>query len=176
MTVLDTSSSSRLGEEPAKKRRQRMVSIEICLVRAQEEQLQAIHCRHFFRNLENLVGVRDSSRQLALRRSNLPTQHQTETSYDTISQPTHDSHYCTICTSTDPAVAIARETSVNFQIKFMGGILAMMGGCWIVLSAFFLFHFCKPVQKTAPSPNEEGIELRDMSRERPEAAEWWARY
>ncbi|KAI3324451.1 hypothetical protein HD806DRAFT_69097 [Xylariaceae sp. AK1471] len=97
----------------------------------------------------------------------------------------------TICTTADPAVALAREAAVNYQIKIMGSILGVVAAFWLVTSVFFLYHFYSPTTKdwkVPPSPppprplpptprqEEEDIELRDMSREQRDAPEWWSRY
>ncbi|KAH9999705.1 hypothetical protein F4779DRAFT_622661 [Xylariaceae sp. FL0662B] len=68
----------------------------------------------------------------------------------------------------DPAVAVAMEASATLQVRIIGSIVLLLAVGWVLLAAFFWFHFCKPIEK---SPSEDGIELQDIRRAT--EVNWW---
>jgi hypothetical protein len=98
----------------------------------------------------------------------------------------------TLCTTADPAAALAREAAISYQIKVMGSILGIVAAFWLAASIFFLYHFHTPMPKdpkilptpTTPRPlpltprqeEEGGIELHDLSRGEHDPPEWWSKY
>lgn len=67
-----------------------------------------------------------------------------------------------------PDVAAAMEASAADQVKIIACIMGFMGFCWVILGAFFLYHFCRPL-KTMDV--EAAIELRDVNSENEK--KWW---
>ncbi|KAI1100379.1 hypothetical protein F4804DRAFT_319228 [Jackrogersella minutella] len=56
-----------------------------------------------------------------------------------------------------PEVAAAMEASAAYQVKIMSSIIGFMGLCWIIIGAFFLYHFYRPLKD---ADREIDIELQ----------------
>ncbi|KAL7621811.1 hypothetical protein AAE478_007311 [Parahypoxylon ruwenzoriense] len=69
----------------------------------------------------------------------------------------------------DPEVAAAMEASASCQMRIMASFIGFLGFCWILLGAFFLYCFFKPLNE---AETDSGVELRTLSRDNKKP--WWA--
>lgn len=67
-----------------------------------------------------------------------------------------------------PEVAAAMSTSAAHQVETIASIMGFMGLCWIILGAFFLYHFCKPL-KNIDSESTVELQIADEETEK----RWW---
>lgn len=74
----------------------------------------------------------------------------------------------TMFTYPAPEVAAAMKASAAYQVEILASIMGFMGLCWILLGAFFLYHFCKPIQII---DSESTVELRIVKEETEKR--WW---
>ncbi|KAI1473158.1 uncharacterized protein F4812DRAFT_411798 [Daldinia caldariorum] len=49
-----------------------------------------------------------------------------------------------------PEVAAAMKASATRSVNTMAGILALIGLCWLLLAAFFIYNFSRPLKSLNP--------------------------
>ncbi|KAI0113480.1 hypothetical protein F4814DRAFT_449927 [Daldinia grandis] len=74
----------------------------------------------------------------------------------------------TIYSYPSPDVAAAMEASVACQVNIMAGIMGIMGLCWILLAAFFLYNFYGPLKITNTENSIDLHVVEDRSEKK-----WW---